>query len=456
MGQLQEIYREHFGQQRLLKIRYTQNLLEDIEEEDQQWNVVRNEHHRAHRLTFCLLLYNCTIDANEKQISIRSLNQQPLFVYDQGIGRIRYDFHYYIHHFNITSLRVNIDILQSQYNKVKTNQFSHLIQDKFHKINDGLKKLSLTRRHKRWDTLGSIWKFIAGSPDANDLRMINSTINNIIDENNKQVKINRKITTQMKEYICKTSEAISLFNSKALEIHSINIYLNLKYLSEKLENILDSMTLAKLGLISEKILSTDELDVIIQDLRSQNLTIHTNLEALNYIETSVATNDKEMVLLIKTPVLDNRIFRKIHVYPTIQDNKQIYLTNRLFLVHSSGNYITKNLNQTIFDRNEIKRDVSECVPKLTNIPKQEVLHLDNQHILMNSIDNIHVETTCGITNKTLNGSFLITFHNCTAILNNLTYNVNRVNLGGNPTYLPLDSIVVEQQHDSQHQFGTFT
>lgn len=49
MEKFQEIYREHFGQQKSLKIRYTQKLLEDIEEEDQQWEIVRNEHHRAHR-----------------------------------------------------------------------------------------------------------------------------------------------------------------------------------------------------------------------------------------------------------------------------------------------------------------------------------------------------------------------------------------------------------------------
>lgn len=49
MGKLQEVYRLHFGQQRSLKIRYTQVLLQDIEQEDQQWNIIREIHHRAHR-----------------------------------------------------------------------------------------------------------------------------------------------------------------------------------------------------------------------------------------------------------------------------------------------------------------------------------------------------------------------------------------------------------------------
>ena len=49
MGRLQEVYKEHFSQHRTLKIRFTQVLLEDVTEEDQQWNVIRETHNRAHR-----------------------------------------------------------------------------------------------------------------------------------------------------------------------------------------------------------------------------------------------------------------------------------------------------------------------------------------------------------------------------------------------------------------------
>ena len=49
MGKIQETYRKYFGQQRLLKIRFTQKQLEDVQDENEQWNVVRNEHMRAHR-----------------------------------------------------------------------------------------------------------------------------------------------------------------------------------------------------------------------------------------------------------------------------------------------------------------------------------------------------------------------------------------------------------------------
>ena len=119
---------------------------------------------------------------------------------------------------------------------MKINQFSTLIIEEFNQIDNVLKTLISTRRTKRWDSLGSAWKFVAGSPDANDLRIINSTINGLIQNNNAQVKINRELNQQMKEFVFQTTQAISLYKSGALENHSINIFLNLKYLHEKLKD----------------------------------------------------------------------------------------------------------------------------------------------------------------------------------------------------------------------------
>lgn len=49
MGKVQEVYKEHFGQNKSLKVRFTQRLLQDVREEDEQWDVIRDTHTRAHR-----------------------------------------------------------------------------------------------------------------------------------------------------------------------------------------------------------------------------------------------------------------------------------------------------------------------------------------------------------------------------------------------------------------------
>ena len=49
MGLVQEVYKRNFGQNRLLRIRFTQSLLEDIPNEDHQWRLIEVTHRRAHR-----------------------------------------------------------------------------------------------------------------------------------------------------------------------------------------------------------------------------------------------------------------------------------------------------------------------------------------------------------------------------------------------------------------------
>lgn len=49
MGTLQEVYKKHFGNQKSLKVRFAQYQLLDVQQEDEQWEVIRKEHHRAHR-----------------------------------------------------------------------------------------------------------------------------------------------------------------------------------------------------------------------------------------------------------------------------------------------------------------------------------------------------------------------------------------------------------------------
>lgn len=91
---------------------------------------------------------------------------------------------------------------------------SNLILQKSRELVNNLYQIKPTksRRNKRWDAVGTVWKWIAGSPDAEDLRIINRTFNGLIDENNEQVKVNSMIDT-------KISEITSTVN-KLIERHS--------------------------------------------------------------------------------------------------------------------------------------------------------------------------------------------------------------------------------------------
>ncbi|XP_058826825.1 uncharacterized protein LOC131686848 [Topomyia yanbarensis] len=282
-------------------------------------------------------------------LDLRDVGRQPVMIFDQGEARIKLDHTYYIHHFNLTTIRMQVKSLRDQFENFSRNQFSDLIIEKFNEIDFALKSIDPIRRHKRWDSLGTVWKFIAGSPDANDLRIINSTINNLIMNNNEQIRINREINLQLKEAMFETKKAINLFNTRSAETYSTKILFHLNYLSKKLNQIIDTILLAKLGIVNEKILSQREIDILINDLARENITVHTALEAMNYATTSVATNSLEIALIIKMPKLDPRIFNKIRLYPIIHKNKQIHIDHRFYLTHKDEIYSINSVEPTIFD-----------------------------------------------------------------------------------------------------------
>lgn len=355
-------------------------------------------------------------------------------------------------------MRLHVSDLRFQFDEMKSNQFTSLILNQFQEIDKLMKNLVPFKRQKRWDTIGTVWKFIAGSPDANDLRLINSSINSLIVNNNEQVRINREINLQMKEFVHKTKEAIILFNSQSLDIHSINIFLNLKYLSEKLQQILDSITLAKIGILNEKLLSQKEITILLADLARENITVHSAWEAITYATTSIATNNQEIALLIKLPKLDQRVFTKMHIYPILQESQQIHLKNQLYLTHETAIYKVKSLQPTIFGINDIELDNTTCVPRLIagqpaicnytfNPLQEEIIGIDNHHILINSKRTFVLKTDCGITERNLSGSYIISYDNCKIHINDKVHSSHIIDLTGDPIHLPLDGVTIEKQSE---------
>lgn len=188
----------------------------------------------------------------------------------------------------------------------------------------------------------------------------------------------------------------------------------------------------------------------------QNITLHNALEALSFADTTIATNTKELTLLIKTPILDKRIFNKIHVFPVTSNHKQIHLTKRNYLNHETGSYIVSSLTENIYKIQETEFDNSRCVPNLLsgqqascnytlNPPDEEIIIINNENIILNTDGNITLTSNCGINNRTLTGTFLISFHDCEMIIKNISYSNIIRNMAGNLIQLPLDGLNIQKQ-----------
>lgn len=105
-----------------------------------------------------------------QNISLTSMDNIPILAFDRGTARICVGRNYYIHRFRISDLQNVVQSLESEFNKVEDTQYTKIISEEFKAI-AGLLKSIIPQRKKRWDAVGTVWKFIAGSPDANDLKV---------------------------------------------------------------------------------------------------------------------------------------------------------------------------------------------------------------------------------------------------------------------------------------------
>ncbi|XP_055629853.1 uncharacterized protein LOC129770793 [Toxorhynchites rutilus septentrionalis] len=257
----------------------------------------------------------------------------------------------------------------------------------------------------------------------------------------------------MKETVFKTKESIQLLNLESSELY--NILLNLKFLNDKLNQIIQTITLAKVGMLNEQVLSQNEIELIIEDLSKENVTVWNTAEALTYVTTSIVTNEHEIALLLKLPKLDPRIFRKIFILPTWFNRQQIHISNHNYLNHEDQYYIVSSLQPRIFDAKDITPDSTVCVPYLLNgkpakcdylaNPAEEIISIDSQHLITNVLDNFTLHTNCGLSERNLSGTYLISFNNCEVTVNNQTFSNYNRNITGEPIHLPMYGIPIEKQ-----------
>lgn len=257
----------------------------------------------------------------------------------------------------------------------------------------------------------------------------------------------------MKEVAFKTKEAIQLFNSKSIVFHSITILENLKYLTQKLDQIIETITLAKLGILNIIILSDKEIKLFINDLAREKVIVSTAAEAISYTTTSVATNQREIVLLIKLPKLNAKIYRKVYIHPIIHNNQQVHLSDRNYLIHDNETYIVSSLETTIYKTTEVRIEGSTCIPRLlegkpaicnftSNPTPQEIISIDDEHLLINTARNFTIRTDCGLTERNLSGSYLISYRNCSVNVSNFMFSNIIQQLTGKPTHLSLQGVTM--------------
>jgi len=114
----------------------------------------------------------------------------------------------------------------------------------------------MPKRQKRGiNEKGTLWKWIAGTPDHDDFITVQNKIDNLIENNNNQFTKNSKLFIEVK---CLTENLKNVvFNEETiLRKH------RLRLLTFDLQNLLDTIILAKTKIFNTKILNENEIKEI--------------------------------------------------------------------------------------------------------------------------------------------------------------------------------------------------
>ncbi|XP_058454967.1 uncharacterized protein LOC131432615, partial [Malaya genurostris] len=187
---------------------------------------------------------------------------------------------------------------------------------------------------KRWGALGRAWKWISGAPDAEDLRMITTGINDVIDNNDRQSSINNQvfgsldnITETMDKIIAVERDHFKLATEENL---ILKIFINLDFINKEIEAIHESIVLAMLGIVSHKILDPAEIHLIDESLANQGVYSELLDEALNFAKVIIGTDNEILLYVINIPIFHQTTYEELKIEVILKNARGIKLKGDIY------------------------------------------------------------------------------------------------------------------------------
>lgn len=378
------------------------------------------------------------------EIQIHNLNKNPLAIIPLGKAKLTLGYVRIIQPIDLTQIH---DIITKFDELVRTNVYNNnlyrLLQNRNHLLYQTYLKIAphnnSQSRIKRWDTIGKILKWVAGTPDAEDLSIINNTMNALIDNNNQQTFINEAINSRIKHLNQVTNELLELdFKSQkqhVIEINLLTILLNLNAAQHQIEILEDALLLAKNGIPSSQILSMKDYSKIKYFLQQQNIPVTSFEEMLTKTSTQIAMNNTHVMYMLKIPQLSNETYNYEFISPLIQNQTKIHIESSYIITNESHTFETsapcKEDSEYFLCESKLIKPTSPCIRNLilsrhANCTFEKVYssgvinRINDATLLLNNV-NISLYTNCSNSSKLLEGSFLIHFEQCELYLDNIRY-----------------------------------
>ncbi|XP_055546186.1 uncharacterized protein LOC129730680 [Wyeomyia smithii] len=438
---------------------------------------------------FPILSTHLYFQAYGAHLEITDLNDNPSIVaLKVGNTFIREGYDWLVHTFKLDTFQKILnqyDIMISQINSnVNMKDFKDILKMKFIQTSLTLQKLSPRRKTKRAiNILGTLIKTITGNLDNDDLVTLNQKISylhysnkDLIMNNNEQIKINNqfqdrinnltKVIYNEKEEIGKLTHQFR--TNKNMKVsweqlqHFQRLIFNLDVIQRQLDDISDSIVMAKVGVLSKSILQATEINYIIDKLENSGISVNSDEQVYEFLEPAAFYNGSCIVFLIKIPKFLQGIYQQI-IVENIPINEEIIPidfthavlgTNVTFVMNDT----CVNIEQNIICKLQTMKNVSNdmCIHRLlrgnpSSCPFKkyngihEVKSMGNGKILIrNALKAVQLKNSCSYGPKNLTGSFLITFRDCSVEIENQSFENTQLDYSNILEMLPLQSTLINK------------
>jgi len=175
------------------------------------------------------------------------------------------------------------------------------------------------RQARSLNFIGTALKYIAGTPDYDDLNQIHIVEGELISSNNKQIVINSEIQNKINNL---TQTVNLLLNvTKKSDINGGHLYDLLanrnREILRELDNLAMSVALGKAQIINPVLLDVKEIDFILKSENNTNVTIS---EIIANSKLKILQSKDILTFLIKFPII-KFVCKKQIIFPVIHDNK---------------------------------------------------------------------------------------------------------------------------------------
>ncbi|XP_033241581.1 uncharacterized protein [Drosophila pseudoobscura] len=265
------------------------------------------------------------------------------------------------------------------------------------------------RKERGINELGTIWKWIAGSPDHDDFLKIQNKVNELTENNNKQFVINSKFFKEI-ELLSNSLKNVVFNEETILRKH------RLKLITFDLLNLVDTITLLKVNIFNTKILNKNEIEDIYKH-EKHNVELS---DLLDIATVKIIRNADLIIIYIKYPQIKD-ICKFYHARAISQNDGMLVISEKVceckekyylmnnFKSETFNNYAQINLKSTCFT-NLLNGFKANCTKKRE---KNKEIDIIQDGAILVSGKNI-------VDNTTLLGSYLLIFNN-TIVINNITH-----------------------------------